>query len=71
MSVPIRFAASGTTVDPGLSVELFLTNVGSTAINTNKQQYAVAPDGESFMLNSVLGDATASPITVILNWAPK
>ena len=40
-------------------------------INMNRQQYAVSPDGQSFVMNSVVGEASASPITVILNWKPK
>jgi hypothetical protein len=47
------------------------TSVGSTAINTNRQQYVVSPDGQSFVINSVVGEASTSPITVILNWKPK
>ena len=71
MAVPIRFASNGKAVEPGTPLGLFATNVGSTAINTNRQQYAVSPDGQSFVMNSVLGEASASPITVILNWSPE
>jgi Tol biopolymer transport system component len=71
MAVPIRFVSSGTAVEPGTPVGLFATNVGSTAINTNRQQYAPSPDGQSFMMNSVLGEASTSSTTVILNWKPK
>ena len=48
---------------------LFVANVGSIAGYT--QQYMVSPDGQSFVMHSVVGDASASPITVILNWKPK
>ena len=34
------------------------------------QQYAVAPDGR-FLINVTVEEATASPITVVLNWTPK
>jgi eukaryotic-like serine/threonine-protein kinase len=71
MAVPIRFASNGQTIEPGTPVALFTTDVGSTAINTNRQQYMVAPDGRSFVLNSVLKQSGASPITVILNWKAK
>ena len=71
MAVPIRFVSNGKTVELGTPLGLFATNVGSTAINTNRQQYAVSPDGQSFVMNSVVGEASASPITVILNWKPK
>ena len=71
MAVPIRFSSNGKAVEPGTPRGLFATNVGSMAINTNRQQYMVAPDGQSFVMNSVVGEASTSPITVILNWKPK
>jgi dipeptidyl aminopeptidase/acylaminoacyl peptidase len=71
MAVPIRFVSNGKAVEPGTPLGLFATNVGSTAINTNRQQYAVSPDGQSFVMNSVLEEASTSPITVILNWKPN
>ena len=71
MAVPIRFPANGGSGDPGTPVRLFATDVGSTAINTNRQQYVVSPDGQSFVMNSVVGEASTSPITVILNWTPN
>ena len=71
MAVPLGFAVNGTTVDVGAPIALFATNVGSTAMNTNRQQYLVSPDGQSFVMNSVLEEASISPITVILNWKPN
>jgi len=71
MAAPIHLPATGGSVDPGTPVRLFATNVGSTAINTNRQQYVVSPDGQSFVMNSVVGQASTSPITVILNWTPN
>ena len=71
MAVPIRFVSNGKAVEPGTPHGLFATNVGSTVIDKNRQQYAVSPDGQSFVMNSVLGAASTSPITVILNWKPN
>ena len=71
MSVPMRFSANGDAVEAGTPQALFATNVGSTAPNTNRQQYAVSPDGQSFILNSQPDAAQTSPITVILNWKPE
>jgi Tol biopolymer transport system component len=68
MAVPISFSAGGGTVEPGSARALFVTEVGSTARNVNRQQYMVSPDGQSFVMNSVVGEASASPIRVILNW---
>jgi Tol biopolymer transport system component len=70
MAVPMRFAPGGKTVEIGAPVGLFPTNVGSTALNTKRQQYMVGPDGQTFVMNSVPEKATASPISVILNWKP-
>jgi len=71
MAVPIRFVSNGKAVEPGTPLGLFATNVGSTAINTNRQQYAVSANGQTFVMNSVLGEGSTSPITVILNWKPR
>lgn len=71
MAVPIRFSSNGGSVELGTPGRLFATNVGSTAINTNRQQYVISPDGQSFVMNSVVGEASTSPIMVILNWKPK
>ena len=68
MAVPMRRDQSGSAVQPGAPQPLFLTNVGSTAPNTNRQQYMVSPDGQSFVLNSRPEQSVAPPIKVILNW---
>ena len=67
----VLYEIQGQRVEPGNPVPLFATTVGSTAPNTNRHQYAVAPDGRSFLLNAVVGATNASPIGVILNWTPK
>ena len=70
MAVPLRFAADGASVEPGTPVPLFATTIGSTATLKYRQQYLVSRDGQSFILNSVVGQPTATPITLILNWRP-
>jgi hypothetical protein len=38
----------------------------------SRQQYAVAADGQRFLVSTLMGEsAPASPITIILNWKPK
>jgi eukaryotic-like serine/threonine-protein kinase len=69
-AVPLVFTEKGQRVEPGGHVRLFATTVGSTAPNTNRHQYAVSPDGQSFVLNAVVGATSASPVTVLLNWRP-
>jgi hypothetical protein len=71
MAVPVSFSAGGGVVEPGSARALFGTDVGSTARNVNRQQYMVSRDGQSFVMNSIVGEASASPITVILNWKPQ
>jgi len=71
MAVTIRLPSGASRPEIGTPVALFKTNVGSTAINQNRQQYMVSPNGQSFVMNSVLEEAGASSITVLLNWIPK
>jgi hypothetical protein len=35
------------------------------------QQYAVSADGQRFLMHTLVSEANASPITLILNWTPK
>jgi Tol biopolymer transport system component len=73
MSVPIGFANDGQSVDIGNPVPLFDTGVGSSPnpVGATRYFYAVSPDGERFLINTFVEDATSSPITVILNWNPE
>ena len=59
------------TVDFGTPTPLFATSILSPGVNTFRPHYAVSPDGRSFVLQSPVGQANASPITVILNWKPN
>ena len=70
MAVSIRFSSDNKSVEPGIPIGLFATSVDSTANLLYRQQYAVSPDGQSFVMHSVVADASSSPITVILNWNP-
>jgi Tol biopolymer transport system component len=68
MSVPI-VERSGQ-LEPGAATALFPTTVGSTAPNTNRQQYSVSADGRTFLMNGLVEPARSSPVTVLLNWMP-
>jgi Tol biopolymer transport system component len=63
MAVPVKLDASAPAVDAGTPVALFPLRPGAA--------YAVTPDGQRFLVNTPTDDATASPITVILNWKPS
>lgn len=70
MAVPI--AGSETTLTPGTPIPLFQPRIhgGGNAANFFLQQYDVSKDGH-FLVNVNVGEAVASPITLILNWTPK
>jgi Tol biopolymer transport system component len=70
VAVPVDFSPDNKTVAPGKPAGLFATNVGSAATLKYRQQYVVAMDGRSFVMNSAVEEGSASPITVILNWKP-
>ena len=54
----------------GAPLALFRTRiVGGGTVTQNSQEYAVARDGR-FLINQPVADATAAPITLILNWQP-
>ena len=62
--------AKGETIEAGTPAALFQTRIagGGTGIGFGtKQQYSVAPDGR-FLMNVVAEEASATPITLILNW---
>ncbi len=56
---------------PVTPVALFPTRivVGGADGNQLGQQYDVTRDGR-FLINTVLDDAAATPITLIMNWRP-
>jgi Tol biopolymer transport system component len=70
MAVPIAVGADPQTLERGAPVPLFRTRLASGANISglmSKPQYAVASDGRRFLMNLTL-EATAPPITVVLNW---
>jgi len=71
MAVPLQFVSGGTSVEPGKPSALFATILSSAAGPTYKQQYMVSQDGQSFLMQSAVGEAYASPITIIQNWKPR
>ena len=62
--------AKGEALEAGAPAALFQTRIvggGTGANGLNREQYAVAPDGR-FLMNVVAEEASATPITLILNW---
>ncbi len=70
MAVPIRLASNAQTIEAGAPIPLFATHVGAALSYPFRQQYDISPDGQRFLMNTVIEEA-ASPITVILNWKAK
>ena len=71
MAVPFQVGSDGQTVEPSSPVALFATRIPGGAIQgAFRQQYAVSPDGQRFLINSLIAGA-ASPITLVLNWQPR
>jgi hypothetical protein len=66
MAAPIQF--NGTTIGPLTPVALFRTRVvgGGTDINQGIQ-FDVSRDGR-FLINTLLDDVGAAPITLLQNW---
>jgi serine/threonine protein kinase len=63
-SVPIR---TGTTFEKGTPVELFQVS----SRRTNIPQYDVFPDGRSFIVNTVVTEKAATPLTLVQNWTSQ
>jgi serine/threonine protein kinase len=70
MAVPIRLPATGDTVEAGVPVPLFLTHVPRAVEHIDGPQYVVSPDGQRFLVNTLIESGDMPPITVILNWKP-
>jgi len=74
MAVPVRVrpAPSGSTFEPGVPKSLFqvpISFLGNTTIGIAiRRVYSVATDGRRFLVSKPIGEATAPPITVSLNW---
>jgi serine/threonine protein kinase len=68
MAVPISVAPGGSVLDPGTPVPLFATHIGPALRGSSRQNYMVSPDGQRFLMNAVVGEGPAAPITLILNW---
>ena len=68
MAVPVT--AAGATFAAGTPVALFPSRIrGGGSLATDRPPYDVARDGR-FLINQPVADATAAPITLILNWQP-
>jgi len=63
-SVPIR---TGAAFEKGTPVDLFQVS----SRRANIPQYDVFPDGQSFIVNTVVTEKTSTPLTLVQNWSPS
>jgi Tol biopolymer transport system component/tRNA A-37 threonylcarbamoyl transferase component Bud32 len=54
--------------EPGMQRVLFETRTDVPAGLASRAYYAVARDGQRFLVNTILSDGSRIPITVVLNW---
>jgi hypothetical protein len=69
MAVPLRFTVQGTVLEALSPVALFDGKVGGPLSTDSRQQYAVAADGQRFLMNTI-AEQKAAPISVLVNWQP-
>ena len=63
-------AVTGSTLVPGPPVMLFPTRIYGGGVDAQQgRQYDVTRDGR-FLINTVLDDDVAAPITLLQNWRP-
>jgi hypothetical protein len=70
MSVAIHLDAEHGVVEAEPPKPLFAARSGGSS-GFSRQQYAVSPDGDRFLIGALVSNAAPSPpITLILNWRP-
>jgi len=71
MAVSVRPSADDQVLDRSTPVRLFRVPIaygGSIPGGNVRQQYAVTPDGQHFLINVTTDEAIAPPITIVQNW---
>jgi serine/threonine protein kinase len=68
MAVRVRLDADRQTVEADAPVSLFATQVGNP-VSVFRQQYVTSADGR-FLMNTLVEDDRAAPITIIQHWKP-
>ena len=67
IAVPV---AGTQTFDIGVSQPLIATRI-PPVLAPWRTNYAVSPDGQRFLVNSVVPDAAPNAITIAVNWLKK
>ncbi|HLL74585.1 MAG TPA: protein kinase [Pyrinomonadaceae bacterium] len=66
MSVPVRPGASFESDHPAA---LFATRLPTIGLTDDRNHFFPAPDGQRFLLNSLVEGGDTQPLTLVLNWA--
>jgi len=66
----VQVNTNGVSFEAGAPRALFETHILMKEDRTGNQ-YAVASDGQRFLINSTIAATVASPISVVVNWAPE
>jgi hypothetical protein len=61
----------GSTFEADAATPLFLTRLRQHISTTDLFSYDVSPDGQRFLMNTDVGEKTAQPLTIVLNWAAQ
>jgi len=69
MAAPVQRRADGQ-LDVSIPIPLFATHIGRV-ITPVGAQYVVSPDGQRFLMNTVVKDSSPTPIRLIVNWRPR
>jgi hypothetical protein len=66
----VSVSANGATFQPGVPKPLFRAPIlGGTGGGAGVAwRWDVTPDGQRFLMNTALDEATGSPVTIMLNW---
>lgn len=62
MAVPVR---AGPSLDPGTPKQLFQVHTATDFVGT---EYDVSPDGQRFLVNTLVGVEASPPLHVVINW---
>ncbi len=69
MAVPLT--VSGLALEVGPPALLFTLRIQPPPLFSTTSPYDVSPDGQRFLVNTVLGEGETAPLTVVLNWTAK
>ena len=61
----------GSTFEADAATPLFLTRLRQHISTTDLFSYDVSSDGQRFLMNTDVGETTAQPLTIVLNWAAQ